>query len=124
MLTFLYNLWLWFTKPAELIAWLGSSTKPVERSVAVARLEVCEGCPLSLPGGKAAEMAAVTLKRMAVMKGRMGLSIPGETENFCMGCGGCKISAKIWVQHSHIKAYQSTSTYEKIKAVRPECWQL
>lgn len=123
MLTFLYNLWLWFTKPAELIAWLGSSTKPVERSVAVARLEVCEGCPLSVPGGKAAEMAAVTLKRMAVMKGRMGLSIPGETENFCAGCG-CKISAKVWVQWEHIKRYQRTDEFEKMKAANPKCWQL
>lgn len=120
---FLYKTWLWFTKPAELLSWLGSDLQPVERGVAVARLLVCEGCPNSVPGGKAAEMAAVTLKRMAVMKGRMGLSIAGETENFCMGCG-CKISAKVWVQYEHIKRYQSTATYEKIKSVKPSCWQL
>lgn len=124
MLTFLYNLWLWFTKPAELLSWLGSDMEPVDRGVAVARLLVCEGCPNSVPGGKAAEMAAVTMNRMAMMKGRMGLSIPGETENFCLGCGGCKISMKIWCQYDHIKRYQSTATYEKIKAVRPSCWQL
>lgn len=122
-MTFLYNLWLIITKPAELISWLGSHMEPVERSVAVARLEVCEGCPNSVPGGKAAEMAAVTLQRMATMKGRMGLAIEGETENFCRGCG-CKINMKIWTQWEHIKAYQRTDEAERMRKANPKCWQL
>jgi hypothetical protein len=119
----LYRFWLWLTKPAMLVAWLGSDAKPVPRHVAVQRMEMCRTCPNSVPGGKAADKIAVAVRKLAQMKGRLGLTLPGETENFCKGCG-CKISSKIWVGYAHIKAYQRQSEADRIRAVKPDCWQL
>ena len=68
----LYRFWLWLTKPAMLVAWLGSSAKPVPRQVAIQRMEMCRTCPNSVPGGKAADKVAGAVRKLGQMKGRLG----------------------------------------------------
>ena len=115
--------WYWLTKPAALVAWLGSLQKPVPKPVAAARMAMCRACPNSVHGGKVAEAMAESIEKIARMKGLMGLKLENETDNFCAGCG-CKISLKVWVSYAHIKAYQRQAEADRIRTVQPVCWQL
>ena len=124
MTSFLYRWWLWLTKPAALVAWLGSSKKPVPLSVASTRAQMCLTCPNHVKLGKMAAIASGELKRWSLMRGRMGLNVPEiEKLHYCGACY-CFLPLKIWVPWQHIKQWERQNVVEKIKETMPGCWQL
>lgn len=118
-----WRFWLWLTKPAMLVSWLGSSRRPVAAPEARRRVLMCGGCPNSVRQSKVPPVVARALKQVAGLRHKLGCTLPETTENFCRGCG-CQIAMKVWVPYEHIKAWQRTEEIEKIRAVKPDCWQL
>jgi hypothetical protein len=114
----LHRLWLFLTKPAGLVAWLGTGCRHVTQQEAQGRSETCFGCPGNVQTGKVHEIAVLTLKR------RLGLHVAGEEKlKTCSGCG-CPLKIKVWVGYEHIKSYQSTPETEKLMELNPFCWQI
>lgn len=113
-----HRFWYWLTKPAALVDWLGHGAKPVPKSVAMSRAEICLSCPLNQRGNTFVEHAAWRIKT------KLGLSVSKEKYlHSCSGCS-CFLPLKIWVPYSHIRQWLPDATVERMKEANGKCWQV
>jgi hypothetical protein len=102
--------------------WLGEGGHPVHATVSQNRAEMCFLCPHNQTAPM--ELPASILNRHFQAKGRMKLSVHGEEKlRTCELCN-CHLPLKVHVPQAFIRQYQREEVRERIKAGKPECWQL
>lgn len=105
-----------------LVEWLGSGGEVVDASRAIGRANICEQCPLNIPGKWweiAKDAIADTIRACLEVKQAMKLSVPNEESLFmCRGCG-CNIRLKVWTPLKHIKG---NLTSEQARKLVDHCW--
>lgn len=112
---------------AILTDWLGDDQRPVDRSLSQSRANVCAHCDqnarkMLLHLLEAPVIEAIRLT--STLKGRMKLSVEGES-----GLGTCKIClchlpTKVHVPMSHIQAHTDENVWTELKEKASHCWML
>lgn len=120
----LRELWLKITRPAALVAWLGTGAKPCSEFEARRRARICEHCPANLRPASFTAVLGEGVEAAMKLKNGLKLTVPNEHRlNSCAACG-CKLSVKIWVPYEHIKSYQQTEETKLLREANLDCWQL
>lgn len=113
-----------------LMDWVGSGGKPVSTELAQQRADTCLGrtsgspCPHNQAGFKPVQKAAEVIKAQIEKKNELKLSVQGEEKlQTCLACW-CHLPLKIWTPIEHVVENTPTSMIEKLRQVKPDCWQI
>lgn len=121
---------------AILVDWLGKGAKPIPKTAAQTRADICthqrklvDGnivivpCPHNNPGWKPVESIANIIRSWSSKKNELGLSVEGEEKLHSCDVCLCDLKLKVHVPMATIAEQTPDAMFEKFASVAPEnCW--